>query len=167
MRIRQGLRPEQFTLVEHETVIGRVDGPMVTFVGFRTREAAVQAAEVAYAALRRHGTGDAPGAGSTRPALSWLGDGESIVLRVEGATVAEILPPTGWATDGPGWRVELRVAPSATPELFVLSRARVMWRAIQGYGLVRRMCQFTPDADECRDERRDERLDDMVPASAG
>ncbi|HEU4698656.1 MAG TPA: hypothetical protein VFS40_05715 [Gemmatimonadales bacterium] len=193
MRIQQGLRPDQFTLVEHESVIGRVDGAVVTFVGFRTQDAAVQAADVAYAALRRHGTvlAGAPGspgaaAGSTRPNLSWLGDGETLALRVDGAVVAEVLPPSGWATDGPGWRVELHVAPGAAPELFVLSRARSMWRAIQGYGLVRRMCQFVerpeppaspepPARPERRgdwrpergDERLDERFDDRLPVTAG
>ena len=146
MRIHQGMQPGEFELLEHASVVGTIRGAVVAFLGFRTRDAAAKAAEVAVAALSRHRTLALAAGRESSSGLMWLGDARTLVLRRHGTAVAEVVPapPPGSALPPgvPAWRVDVRIGDGPVPELFALSQARVMWRAIQGHGLWRRMWQF-------------------------
>ena len=123
---RVGTGPE-FRLFQDGQEIGHVDSSTVTFLGFVTREDAALAASVADRALaqrrgKQHGS---PQAVSTpagvRPTL---------------------LPPAPEESEIRGWGFEIALLPEERVEVFATARARVIWRALQGTGVYRRMRQF-------------------------
>ena len=58
------------------------------------------------------------------------------------ADAATLLPPTPEMPGIGGWGFKIARLPSERVEVFALARARVIWRALQGTGVARRMRQF-------------------------
>ena len=123
MRARRVGTGSEFRLVQDEKDIGRVDGTSVRFLGFANHDDAAQAASAAYRALARR-----------RP-----------VVQGRDEAWATLLPPAGEDAATGGWGVEIALLPSERVEVFALARARIMWRALQGTGIPRRMRQFADD----------------------
>jgi hypothetical protein len=120
MRARRAGSGSEFRLLQDEMEVGRVDGTTVRFLGFATREDAALAASAAHHALARR-------RGEQRP-----GESDDAVITVDDESGSE----TG------GWGFEIPLLSSERPEVFALGRARVIWRALQGTGIARRMRQF-------------------------
>jgi hypothetical protein len=120
MRVRRVGTGSELRLFQDEKEIGRVDATTVSFLGFATRDDAVLAASAAYRAL----------------AQRWR-DAEG---RQE--SLATLLPPAPEEAAPGGWGLEIALLPGERVEVFALARARVIWRALQGTGLSRRMRQF-------------------------
>jgi hypothetical protein len=119
MRARRVGTGSEFRLVQDEKQIGRVDGTAVSFLGFATQDDAAKAASAAYRALARR---------------RQVVDGQDEAL-------ATLLPPAH-EDSATGWGFEIALLPSERVEVFALARARVIWRALQGTGISRRMRQF-------------------------
>jgi hypothetical protein len=120
MRARRVGNGSEFRLFQDEKEIGRVDATAVSFLGFVTRDDAALAASVAYRALARR----------------WQ-DAEA---RQE--SLATLLPPAPEEAATGGWGFEIALLPGEQVEVFAFARARVIWRALQGNGISRRMRQF-------------------------
>jgi hypothetical protein len=120
MRARRVGNGSEFRLFQDEKEIGRVDATAVSFMGFVTRDDAALAATMAYRALARR----------------WQ-DAEA---RQE-SLVTVLAPAPEEAATG-GWGFEIALLPGERVEVFALARARVIWRALQGTGISRRMRQF-------------------------
>jgi hypothetical protein len=119
MRARRVGAGSEFHLFQDEREIGRVDGTAVSFRGFETPDDAILAATVAQRALIRRR--------------------EQQPDTVDPAT---LLPPTPEVSGIGGWGFKIALLPSERVEVFALARARVIWRALQGTGVSRRMRQF-------------------------
>jgi hypothetical protein len=120
MRARRAGTGSEFRLLQDEKEVGCVDGTSVRFRGFATREDAAIAASAAHHALaQRRGEPARPG-----------GSDDAVI------TVDESGSEIG------GWSFAIPLLPSERPEVFALGRARVIWRALQGTGISRRMRQF-------------------------
>jgi hypothetical protein len=125
MRIRRvGTGPE-FPLLQDEQEIGYVDGTRVSFRGFAGHDDAARAASIAYRALSRR-RGEQP------QAMEESQDG----------ILATLLPPAPEDSEAGGWGFEIALLPEEHFEVFAIARARVMWRALRGTGMDRRMHQF-------------------------
>lgn len=119
MRARRvGTGPE-FRLFQDEREIGWVDSSGVSFRGFETPDDAVLAATVAQRALVRRRE-----------------------RQPNTADAATLLPPAPEVSGIGGWGFKIALLPSERVEVFALARARVVWRALQGTGVSRRMRQF-------------------------
>jgi hypothetical protein len=119
MRARRVGNGSEFRLFQDEKEIGWVDATAVSFLGFVTQDDAALAASVAYRALVQRWPDDA------RPEES-----------------PTLLPPAPEEAAAGGWGFSIPLLPSERIEVFALARARVMWRALQGSGIFRRMRQF-------------------------
>ena len=119
MRARRVGTGSEFRLFQDEREIGWVDGATVSFRGFETPDDAILAARAAHRALgrRREKQPDTPDAST-------------------------LLPPTPEMPGIGGWGFKIALLPSERVEVFALARARVIWRALQGNGVSRRMRQF-------------------------
>jgi hypothetical protein len=120
MRVGRVGNGSEVRLFQDEKEIGRVDATAVSFLGFVARDDASLAASVAYRALARR----------------WQ-DAEA---RQE--SLATLLPPAPEEAATGGWGFEIPLLPGERVEVFALARARVIWRALQGSGISRRMRQF-------------------------
>jgi hypothetical protein len=120
MRARRAGTGSEFRLFQDEQEIGRVDATAVSFRGFATREEAVLAASAAYHALAQR---RAAAEEAERP-------------------LATLLPPAPEESTAGGWGFQIALLPNERMEVFALARARIMWRALQGTGISRRMRQF-------------------------
>jgi hypothetical protein len=120
MRARRLGSESEFRLFQDGKEIGHVDSTTVTFLGFMTRDDAALAASAAYRAL----------------AQRWP-DAE----RPEESSATLLRPAPGGAAAG-AWGFEIPLLPSERMEVFALARARIIWRALQGTGISRRMQQF-------------------------
>jgi hypothetical protein len=60
--------------------------------------------------------------------------------------MATLLPPAPETSEIEGWGFEIQLLPEEQFEVFALARARVIWRALRGTGIDRRMRQFRPEA---------------------
>jgi hypothetical protein len=119
MRARRVGTGSEFRLFQDEKEIGRVDGTAVSFLGFATQDDAALAASAAYRAL----------------AQRW----QDAERRHE--PLATLLPPAAEEASG-SWGFTIPLLPTERMEVFALARARVIWRALQGNGISRRMRQF-------------------------
>jgi hypothetical protein len=119
MRARRVGAGSEFRLFQDEQEIGQVDGAGVSFRGFATRDDAALGASAAYRALAR------------RRAV--VEEGKELL--------ATLLPPAPDETPS-GWGFTIALLSSERMEVFALARARLMWRALQGTGISRRMRQF-------------------------
>jgi hypothetical protein len=120
MRARRVGTGSEYRLCQDEQEIGRVDGTMVSFRGFATRDEAALAASAAYRALAAR---RAPAENAEEP-------------------LATLLPPVPEESNSGGWGFQVALLPSERMEVFALARARTMWRALQGTEISRRMRQF-------------------------
>jgi hypothetical protein len=120
MRARRVGTGSEFRLFQDEQEIGQVDAAAVSFRGFATRDEAAQAASAAYRALARRRAG--------------VEEGEE--------PLATLLPPASEEPTAAGWGFKIALLPGERMEVFALARARIMWRALEGSGLSRRMRQF-------------------------
>jgi hypothetical protein len=120
VRARRVGTGSEFRLFQDEREIGRVDGTGVSLRGFETPDDAILGATVAQRALARRRREQQPDT-------------------VEDAT---LLPPTAEVSGIGGWGFRIALLPSERVEVFALARARVIWRALQGTGVSRRMRQF-------------------------
>jgi hypothetical protein len=127
MRVRRVGTGSEFRLFQDGQEIGHVDSTTVTFLGFVTRDDAALAASAAHHALTRRRS-EQPG--STGAAVA------------QGGVMAMLLPPAPEESEIGGWGFEIALLPSECIEVFALARARVIWRALQGTGISRRMRQF-------------------------
>ncbi len=119
MRARRVGNGSEFRLFQDEKEIGRVDATAVSFLGFATRDVAALAGSAAYRALVQRGPDAA------RP-----------------EEPPTLLPPAPEEAAAGGWGFSIALLPSERIEVFALARARVIWRALQGSGIFRRMRQF-------------------------
>jgi hypothetical protein len=122
MRARRVGTGSEFRLFQDEKEIGWVDGTAVSFRGFATRDDAALAAVAAHRALASR-RGDQ---------ASWQGGADAVTT---------LLPPAPEEAVS-GWGFALPLLPSERLEVFALARARIIWRALQGTGISRRMRQF-------------------------
>lgn len=116
-------------LFQDERAIGSVAGTAVSFRGFATSDDAMLAASVAHRALAQR---RAKQLGSERGTDAPTMDHESTLLA-----------PASEPAEMGGWGFEIALLPTERGEVFALARARVIWRALQGTGISRRMEQFT------------------------
>jgi hypothetical protein len=123
MRARRVGTGSEFRLFQEEKEIGRVDGTSVSFLGFATRQDAALAASAAYRAL----------------AQRW----QDAERRQE--PPATLLPPAPEEAASGSWGFTISLLPTERMEVFALARARVIWRALQGTGISRRMRQIADD----------------------
>jgi hypothetical protein len=119
MRARRVGTGSEFRLFQGEREIGCVDGTAVSFRGFETPDDAILAATVAQRALVRRRE-----------------------QQQDTADAATLLPPTPEMPGIGGWGFKIALLPTERVEVFALARARVIWRALQGTGMSRRMRQF-------------------------
>jgi hypothetical protein len=119
MRARRIGTGSEFRLFQDERAIGWVDGTAVSIRGFETPDDAILAATVAHRALARHRD-----------------------QQPDTADPATLPPPTPEMPGIGGWGFKIALLPSERVEVFDLARARVIWRALQGTGVSRRMRQF-------------------------
>lgn len=123
MRARHVGTGSEFRLFQDEKEIGRVDGTAVSFLGFTTRDDAALAAVAAYRALT-------------------LRRGEQVSSPNGAPDVATLLPPVPGEGANGSWGFSIPLFPSEQADVFALARARIMWRALEGTGISRRMRQF-------------------------
>ena len=121
MRIRREGTGSQFRLLQDEQEIGYVDRTRVSFRGFAGREDAARAASIAYRALSRRRR--------RQP-------------HAKEESLATLLPPSPEHSETGGWGFEIALLPEEQFEVFATARARVVWRALRGSGIDRRMHQF-------------------------
>jgi hypothetical protein len=119
MRARRVGTGSEFRLFQDDREIGRVDGTGVSFRGFETPDDAILAATVAQRALIRRRE-----------------------QQPDTADAATLLPPTPEVSGIDGWGFKIALLPGERVEVFALARARVIWRALRGTGVSRRMRQF-------------------------
>ena len=110
----------EYRLFQDEQEIGRVDSTAVSFRGFATRDEAALAASAAYHALSQR---RAAAEEAERP-------------------LATLLQPAPEESTAGDWGFQIPLLPNERMEVFGLARARIMWRALQGTGISRRMRQF-------------------------
>jgi hypothetical protein len=126
MRARAAGTGSEFRLFQDEQEIGHVDGITVSFRGFDTADDAALAASAAHRAL-------APRRGDQAPSPGGAGDR------------ATLLPPAPEEGATGSWGFAIPLLPTERMEVFALARARIIWRALQGTGISRRMRQFSGD----------------------
>jgi len=119
MRARRIGTGSKYRLFQDEHEIGRVEATAVSFRGFATRDDAALAASAAYHAL---GQRRAAGEEAERP-------------------LATLLLPAPEEAAARDWGFQIALLPNERMEVFALARARIMWRALQGTGISRRMLQ--------------------------
>jgi hypothetical protein len=120
MRARRVGTGSEYRLFQDEQEIGWVDSTAVGFRGFATRDEAALAASAAYHAL---GQRRAAPEEAERP-------------------LPTLIPPAPEVSTASDWGFQISLLPSERMEVFALARARIMWRALQGTGISRRMRQF-------------------------
>jgi hypothetical protein len=119
MRARRVGTGSEFRLFQYDREIGRVDGTGVSFRGFEIPDDAILAATVAQRALVRRRE-----------------------QQPDTADAATLLPPIPEVSGIDSWGFKIALLPGERVEVFALARARVIWRALQGTGVSRRMRQF-------------------------
>jgi hypothetical protein len=68
------------------------------------------------------------------------GSTQAVIART--GILARLLPPAPEDSEVGGWGFEIGLLPEERFEVFAIARARVMWRALRGTGIDRRMHQF-------------------------
>jgi len=120
MRARRIGTGSEYRLFQDEQEIGWVNSTAVGFRGFATRDEAARAASAAYHAL---GQRRAAAEEAERP-------------------LATVIPPVPEESTDDDWGFQIALLPNERMDVFALARARIMWRALQGTGISRRMRQF-------------------------
>jgi hypothetical protein len=129
----------EFRLLQDEREIGSVDAGAVRFHGFATRSDAALAASVAYGALARRRGERARPADDAADIL--IVNHESTELAVaRSGILARLLEPSLEDPES-GWGFEVELYPDEAFEVFAIGRARMMWRALSGTPVGRKMLQ--------------------------
>ncbi len=68
--------------------------------------------------------------------------GSTQAVIAQAGVLATLLPPVPEETEIGGWGFEIELLPEERFEVFATARARVVWRALRGTGVYRRMRQF-------------------------
>jgi hypothetical protein len=140
MRARRMSNGAEFRLLQDEREIGSVDPGAVRFHGFSTRSDAALAASVAYRALAlRRGERARPADEAADILIVNHESTELVVAR--SAILARLLEPSP-EDPASGWGFEVELYPDEAFEVFAIARARLMWRALSGTPVGRRMLQF-------------------------
>ena len=145
MRARRVGTKAEFGLFHNERPIGHVDATSVSFVGFETRDDAALAASAAHRALTKR---------RRRQPHRMDHSGDFVIMDqaslpavvARAGVLATLLPPAPEKPGVDGWGFEIQLRPEEQFEVFAIARARVIWRALRGTGIYRRMRQFQPDA---------------------
>jgi hypothetical protein len=141
MRARRVGTGSEFRLFQDEHEIGHVDGTTVSFRGFATRDDAALAAWVANSALARRRGADGPPAVASGDVFV-IDQGPTQAVISPGGVLATLLPPAPEESGTDGWGFEIALLQGERVEVFAIARARVIWRALRGTGIYRRMRQF-------------------------
>ena len=141
MRARRLGTGSEFRLFQDEQEIGHVDGTTVSFRGFATRDDAALAASVAHRALTRR-RGEQPRSVDEPKNVLVMDHGSTQAVIAQAGVLATLLPPVPEETEIGGWGFEIELLPEERFEVFATARARVVWRALRGTGIYRRMRQF-------------------------
>lgn len=145
MRARRIGTGSEFRLLQDEQEVGRVEGSKVTFRGFETRDDAALAASAAHHALMKRRKKQ-PHRIEAPQDLVILDQGSTPAVVAPAGVMATLLPPIPENSEINGWGFEIQLLPEERFEVFAVARARVMWRALRGTGISRRMRQFRPKA---------------------
>jgi hypothetical protein len=143
MRARRVAATSEFRLFQDEQEIGYVDETRVMFQGFASREDAALAASVAHRALARR-RGQRSHSMHQENDILIVDQGSTQAVISTNAVQATLLPPQG-EEELPGWGFEIQLLPEERFEVFALARTRLIWRALRGTGIYRRMRQFGAD----------------------
>jgi hypothetical protein len=141
MRARRIAAGSGFRLLQDEQEIGYVDGTRVSFRGFATRDDAALAASVAHRALTRR-RGEQRHSVHDPKDILVVGQGSTQAVMARAGILARLLPPAPEDSEVGGWGFEIELLPEERVEVFAIARARVIWRALRGTGIDRRMHQF-------------------------
>lgn len=141
MRARRIAAGSEFRLLQDEQEIGYLDGIRVSFRGFVTRDDAALAASVAHQALTRR-RGERRHSVDEPKDILVVDQGSTQAVIARAGILARLLPPAPEDSEVDGWGFETELLPEERFEVFAIARARVMWRALRGTGLDRRMHQF-------------------------
>jgi hypothetical protein len=141
MRARRIAAGSEFRLLQDEQEIGYVDGTRVSFRGFVTRDDAALAASVAHQALIRRRGKQRLSVDEPKDILV-VDQGSTQAVIARAGILATLLPPAPEDSEVGGWGFEIALLPEEHFEVFAIARARVMWRALRGTGIDRRMHQF-------------------------
>ena len=131
----------EFRLLQDEQEIGYVDGTRVSFRGFTTRDDAALAASVAHRALTRR-RGEQPHSVDEPKDTLVVDQGSTQAVIARAGILARLLPPAPEDSEVGSWGFEIELLPEERFEVFAIARARVIWRALRGTGIDRRMQQF-------------------------
>jgi hypothetical protein len=143
MRARRVATTSEFRLFQDEQEIGYVDETRVMFQGFASREDAALAASVVHRALARR-RGQRSHSMHQENDILIVDQGSTQAVISTNAVQATLLPPQG-EEELPGWGFEIQLLPEERFEVFALARTRLIWRALRGTGIYRRMRQFGAD----------------------
>jgi hypothetical protein len=141
MRARRIDAGSEFRLLQDEQEIGDVNGTRVRFRGFTTRDDAALAASVAHRALTRR-RGEQPHSGDEPKDTLVVDQGSTQAVISRAGILARLLPPAPEDSEVGNWGFEIELLPEERFEVFAIARARVIWRALRGTGIDRRMHQF-------------------------
>lgn len=141
MRARRIAAGSEFRLLQDEREIGYVDGTRVSFRGFAARDDAALAASVAHQALNRRRGEQRHSVGEPKDFLV-VDHGSTQAVIARPGILARLIPPAPEDSEVGGWGFEIELLPEERFEVFAIARARVIWRALRGTGLDRRMHQF-------------------------
>lgn len=145
MRARRAGTGSEFRLFQNEQEIGRVEDSKVTFRGFETRDDAALAASAAHRALTKRRKKQ-PHRIEAPQDFVIMDQGSTPAVVARAGIVAKLLPPAPENSGIDGWGFEIQLLPEEQFEVFAVARARVIWRALRGTGIYRRMRQFRPEA---------------------
>jgi hypothetical protein len=142
MRARRIAAGSEFRRLQDEQEIGYVDGTRVSFREFTTRDDAALAASVAHQALTRR-RGEQPHSVDEPKDILVVDQGSTQAVIARAGILARLLPPAPEDSEVGGWGFEIELLPQERFEVFAIARARVIWRALRGTGIDRRMHQFS------------------------
>lgn len=145
MRARRVGNGPEFRLFQNEREIGRINGTSVSFLGFETPDDAALASAVAHRALTRRRR-RMPHRKDPPDSFLIMDQGGTPMVVARSGILATLLPPAWGRSEVDGWGFEVQLVPEEQFEVFAVSRARVIWRAVRRVGIHRRMRQFRPDA---------------------
>jgi hypothetical protein len=140
MRARRVDQGSDFRLLQNEREIGSLNSDVVRFHGFVTQRDAAAAAAVAQRSVARRRKAAAPPARDPNEVLILNNESTEFVVARSGI-LARLLPPSFENAES-GWGFEVELWPDEAFEVFAVSRARLMWRALQRSPLKQRMLQF-------------------------
>jgi hypothetical protein len=138
----------RFAISDRGRDIGFIEGSRITFLGFVSPTDAAWAAWEADRSLELFRSGPPPGVEGPGAVSLELGPQPAVVVEGRGV-IARLVPPADPEAgfDEWGFTVDLMPddegSPPISPEVFLRSRARRMWRGVRRSGLHQRMRQYT------------------------